>query len=195
MLTSCSGPPWISPRRGQVVLCPAAFCSLFLGTFAAIEEEVNPATTPRDTLTIYCNTALCVKAQLNHTETKPPRLLPPWTISPVGSAHAACCPVLGGCSGCPIPTGRGPLHVLCPKPALSPADRAPPKAMLCPAALQCFAVVRRAPKRCHEIRRTGCELGGSLRHLTNAKIYLFFILLLCPWHCGGCPAARASLIC
>lgn len=23
----------------------------------------------------------------------------------------------------------------------------------------------------------------------------FFLLLLCPWHCGGCPAAGASLIC
>lgn len=118
MLASCSGPPWISPRRGQVVLCPAAFCSLFLGTFAAIEGEVNPATTPRDTLTIYCNTALCVKAQLNHTEAKPPWAAAPTDKFPCWQGSPSVLPSAGGCSSCPLSPQVG---------ALGPPPHAPSK--------------------------------------------------------------------
>lgn len=89
-------------RAGGAV--PGCFLLTFFGYICSYRR----GTTPRDTLTIYCNTALCVKAQLNHTEAKPPKLLPPWAISPVGSAHAACCPVLGAAPAAPSPQVGAP---------------------------------------------------------------------------------------
>lgn len=108
-------------RAGGAV--PGCFLLAFLGTFAAIEEELNPATTPRDTLSVYCNTALCVKAQLSHTEAKPPWLLPPRTSSPVGRAQAASCPVLGAAPAAPSPQVGVPPRALSKTQSTAAAQR------------------------------------------------------------------------
>lgn len=130
-------------RAGGAV--PGCFLLAFLGTFAAIEEELNPATTPRDTLTVYCNTALCVKAQLSHTEAKPPLAAAPTDKFPCWQGSGSELPSAGGCSGCPVPTGRGP-------PTCSVQN---PEHCSCPARLELLLGQRcehRAPGfGCHQV--------------------------------------------
>lgn len=52
--------------------CPLLSSHFLGGTFAATEEEVKPATTPRDTLTTYSNATLCFEVRLDPGEAKPP---------------------------------------------------------------------------------------------------------------------------
>lgn len=56
-------------RRRRARLLSSHFLG---GTFAATEEEVKPATTPRDTLTTYSNATLCFEVRLDPSEAKPP---------------------------------------------------------------------------------------------------------------------------
>lgn len=123
----CSPPalahPGSAPAEGRWCCARLLSAHFFWGTCAATEEEVNPATTPRDTLTIYCNTALCVKAQLSHTEAKPP-----WAAAPTDKFVAGLRQRAAQCWGLlrlPRPHRSGSPHVLCPNPrALQPHSAA-----------------------------------------------------------------------